>query len=120
MQAIGELDQDDPDVVRHRDHHLAEILGLLFGAAGKGDLRNLGDAVDQGGDFAAEEVAHFVERGHRVLDHVVQQAGDDRGQVELELGDDERDVERMGDVGLARFALLLGMHPRRVFVGAAN
>ena len=48
------------------------------------------------------------------------QAGDDRGQVELELGDDQRDGEWMGDVGLARLALLLGMHPRRVLVGAAN
>jgi hypothetical protein len=106
--------------VRHRDHHLAEVLGLLLGAAGKSDLRDLGDTVDQDGDFAAEELAHLVERRHRVLDHVVQQAGYDRRQVELELGDDERDVERMGDVGLARFAPLLGVHPRRVLVGAAD
>ena len=120
VQAVGELDEHDPDVVRHRDHHLAEVLGLLLGAAGERDLRNLGDAVDQGGDFVAEELAHLVERGHRVFDHVVQQAGNDRGQVELELGDDERDVERMGDVRLARLALLLGVHPRRVLVGAAD
>ena len=28
VQAIGELDQDDPDVRGHRDHHLAVVLGL--------------------------------------------------------------------------------------------
>ncbi len=107
VQPVGELDQHDPDVMRHRDDHLAEILRLLFCAAGKSDLRNLGHAVDQPGDFAAEQLLHLVERGAGVLDHVVQQAGDDRGQVELELRDDQRDVERMNDVGLARLALLL-------------
>ena len=47
-------------------------------------------------------------------------AGDDRGHIELELGDNQRDVQRMSDVGLARLALLLAMHPRRVIVGAAD
>ena len=28
VQAVGELDQDDPDVRGHRDHHLAVVLGL--------------------------------------------------------------------------------------------
>ena len=45
VQAVGELDQHDADVVRHRDDHLAEILGLLFLAALKRDLRDLGHAV---------------------------------------------------------------------------
>ena len=48
------------------------------------------------------------------------QAGDDRGHVEPELRDYQRDVERMDYVRLAGFALLLDMHPRRIFVGATD
>ena len=45
--AVGELDQDDADVARHREDHLAEVLRLLLLAAGEVDLADLGDAVDQ-------------------------------------------------------------------------
>ena len=54
VQPVGELDQHHPDVMRHRNDHLAEILRLLFLAALEGDLRDLGHAVDQLGDFSAE------------------------------------------------------------------
>ena len=30
VQAIGELDEDDPEVLRHGDHHLADVFGLLL------------------------------------------------------------------------------------------
>ena len=55
--AVGELDQDDADVARHREEHLAEVLGLLLLARGEVDLADLGDAVDQAGDLLAEELA---------------------------------------------------------------
>ena len=92
VQAVGELDQHDADVVRHRDDHLAEILGLLFLAALKRDLRDLGHSVDELRDLGAEIRLHLRERRLRILDDVVQQAGDDRRHVELELRDDHRDV----------------------------
>ena len=120
VQPVGELDQHDPDVVRHRDDHLAEILGLLFLAALERDLRDLGHAVNQLRDLGTECHLHLRQRRLRILDDVMQQARDDRRHVELELRDDHRDVERMGDVGLARFALLMEMHPRRVIVRAPD
>ena len=120
VQAVGELDQHDPDVVRHRDDHLAEILGLLLLAALERDLRDLGHAIDQLRDLGAEIRLHLRQRRVRILDDVVQQAGDDRWHVEFELRDDHRDVQRMRYVGLARFALLVEMHPRRVVVRAPD
>ena len=33
VEAVGELDQDDADVLRHRDDHLAVVLGLGLLAA---------------------------------------------------------------------------------------
>ena len=54
VEAIGQLDQDHPDVVGHRDHHLPVVLRLLLVAALEGDAGELGDAVDQLGDLLAE------------------------------------------------------------------
>ena len=120
MQAVGELDQHDANVVRHRDDHLAEILGLLFLAALKRDLRDLRHAVHELRDLWTKVCLHLGQRRMRIFDDVVQKAGDDRRHVELELRDNHRDVERMSDVRLARFALLIDMHPRRVIVGAPD
>ena len=30
VQPVGQLDEDHPDVLRHGDDHLADVLGLLF------------------------------------------------------------------------------------------
>ena len=57
VQAVGELDQDDPDVRGHRDHHLAVVLGLRLVARLEGQPGELGDAVDQAGDLLAERLA---------------------------------------------------------------
>ena len=57
MQPVGELDQDDPDVLGHRDHHLAVVLGLAVVAALEGDARELGHAVHELGDLLAELVS---------------------------------------------------------------
>jgi hypothetical protein len=73
VQAVGELDQDDPDVGGHRDHHLAVVLGLRLVAGLEGDAGQLGDAVDEPGDLLAEALAHLLDRRRGVLDGVVQQ-----------------------------------------------
>ena len=66
VQAVGELDQDDPDVRGHRDHHLAVVLGLRLVARLERDPGQLGHAVDQAGDLVAE-----LARGPRPGDAVV-------------------------------------------------
>ena len=42
MGAVGELDQDDPDVLGHGHHHLAEVLDLGFLAIAEFQLVELG------------------------------------------------------------------------------
>ena len=74
-------------------------------------LVELGDAVDELGDLVAEVAAHLVERVRRVLDRVVEQRGDQGRLGHAELGEDRRDRERVGDVGLAALALLAAVHP---------
>ena len=55
-----------------------------------------------------------------VLDRVVQQRRGDGRVVELEVGEDRRDFERMGEIGVARGALLLAMRLHGVDIGAVE
>ena len=109
VQAIGELDEDDPDVRGHRDHHLAVVLGLRLVAAGEGDAGELGDAVDERGDLVAEALADLVERRARVLDGVVQQRRAQRLGVQAHARADLRHADRVHDEVLARLAPLVGV-----------
>ena len=120
VSAVGELDQDDADVARHREQHLAEVLRLLLLARGEVDLADLGDPVDQARDLGAEVLLDLGERGERVLDRVVQQPGGDARHVEAEIRDDARHLERVGQVGLARGAPLALVHARRELVGTLD
>ena len=47
VQAVGELDQDDPQVLGHRDDQLPVVLGLRVLAALELDAGQLGDALDE-------------------------------------------------------------------------
>ena len=109
VEAVGELDQDDPDVRGHRDHHLAVVLGLVLVAALEGDPGQLGDAVDELGDRLAELLADLVEARAGVLDRVVEERRAERLGVEAQAGADLRHLDRVGDEVLARLAPLVGV-----------
>ena len=109
VQAIGELDQDDPDVRGHRDHHLAVVLGLRLVARLEDDPGQLRHAVDEAADLVAERLADLVEVGAGVLDGVVQQRGAQRRRVQAHAGADLRDADRVDDEVLARLAALVGV-----------
>ena len=47
VEAVGELDEDDADVLRHRDDHLPVVLGLGLLAALERDPGQLRDALDE-------------------------------------------------------------------------
>ena len=118
MQAVGELDQQHAHVVGDREQQFAEILRLLRVLGGEIELVELGQAVDQAADLLAEHVVDLLAGDGRVLDRVVQHRGDDRGVVELELGEDRGDFERMREIGIARGALLRAMRFHREDIGA--
>ena len=101
VEAVGELDEDDPDVLGHRDDHLAVVLGLCLLAARELDPRQLRDALDELRDLGAELGPELVELGVGVLQDVVQERGRDRLLVEMELGADAGDAARMVDELLA-------------------
>ena len=56
VQSVGEFDDDDSNILHHRQHHFAEILGLCLGPAAKIDLRELTHPVNQLGHLFTELV----------------------------------------------------------------
>ena len=106
VEPVGELHQDDPDVVHHGEQHLAEVLGLPLLARRERDRPQLGHPLDDVGDVGAEQLLDPLDRRLRVLDDVVEQAGGNRHDVELHVGEQVRDLERVHEVGLAGMAHL--------------
>ena len=120
VQTVGKLHQQHADVVRHREHQLAEIL-RLFRAFGKQlQFGKLCHAIDETRNLLAEILFHVLIGYVSVLDRVVQQPSDDGGHVELQLGQDARHFQRMGEIGIARGAELLAVRRHRVNVGAVQ
>ena len=106
VQPVGELDEDDADVLGHRDEHLAQVVGLGLGERLELDLAELGDAVDQVGDLVAEALADLGERHLGVLDDVVEERGLERGRVHVEFGEDQSDLDGVVDEWFAALAAL--------------
>ena len=113
VQPVGQLDDDDADIVDHGQQHLADALGLPFLARVEMEFAELGDAVHAARHFFAEFLADLVQAKAGVFHGVVQQARFQAHQIHLHVGQDQGDVERVNHVGLARHALLIFMRFRR-------
>ena len=101
MGAVGELDQDDPDVLGHGHHHLAEVLGLGFLAIAELQLVELGDAGYQLGDGVAEQLGEIVLGDRGIFDDVVQHGGHQGFVIESHVAENAGNGNRVGDIGLA-------------------
>ena len=118
VQPVGELDEEDADVLRHGEQELAQVLGLARLVRLQLQPAHLGHAIDEARRLLAEEVADLLDGGDRVLDGVVEQRGRDRRAVELELGQDAGDLDGMGEVGVAAGTGLRAVRLHREDVGA--
>ena len=109
VQPVGELDDQDPPVLRHRDEHLAHRRGLLGFLGVERDAIQLGNAVDHRRHDRPELLGDVVEGERGVFDRVVQQRGGDGDVVEPEAGHDAGHGDRVVDVGLARLTGLVAV-----------
>ena len=106
VQAVGEFDQDDAHVARHRQQHFAEILGLRFFVGFEFDAVEFGNAIDKFGHRFAELLGDFGLGDLGVFHHVVQQRGSQRLRIEMQLGEDIGNRQRMRNIRFARGAEL--------------
>ena len=120
VQPVGELDQQHAHIGRDREQQLAQVLGLLGLARDEVELLQLGQAIDQRADLRPELLVDLGARRLGVLDRVVQQRRHDGRVVELEIGQDRGDFERMGEIGIARGARLRAVRLHGVDIGAVE
>ena len=120
VQAVGELDQENADVVGDREQQLAQVFGLLGLARNQLQPFQLGEAFDQRADFVPEHLVDFGAGRLGILDGVVQQRRDNGGVVELEVGEDRRDFERMRKIRIAGGAGLRAVRLHGVDIGAVQ
>ena len=120
VEAVGELDEDDADVVDHRQEHLAEVLRLALLAGREWDGADLGDALDDVSDVGTEELADPVDGGQGVLDHVVEQPRGHTDDVQPLVGQDVRNLKRMNEIRLSRVAYLSLVLQGREDIGLAE
>ncbi len=100
MKTVGELDEDDANIARHREQHLAEVLGLGVLESVELDLVELRHAVDELGYGIAEVPRDLGLGDFGIFGYVVKQSCGKRLRIEVPLREDVGDGERVRNVGL--------------------
>lgn len=107
VQAIGEFDNHDANVFRHREEHFAEIFEVVFFArTAEANFSELGDAVDEHGDFIAKLRADGFEGNRCVFGNIMQESGGDGAGLHADFGKDFADGQGVFDIVLSGLAFL--------------
>jgi len=120
VQAVGQFDEDDADVLGHGEDHLAEVLCLRLRLALKLDLGEFGDPVHQRGHLLAEAFGEVLSGQVGVFDDVVEEGGHERLVVQTHLRQDAGHRQGVDDVGFAALAELPRMGPFGDLEGGAD
>ena len=120
VQPVGQLDEDDPDVLGHGQEHLPDVLRLLLLVGVGGEARQLRHPIHEPGHVGAEALLDVGQREVRVLGHVVEQGGRGCDRVDAQVGQDLGRGDGMRDVRLAGGALLPGVGLGREAIGALD
>ena len=101
MESVGQLDEDDPDILGHRQRHLLEIFSLPFCMGAEFDLGQLADTVYEVRDGVPELGVDggLVDAG--ILDDIVQHRRHQALVVHVHLGENGRHGQRVCYIGLA-------------------
>jgi len=106
VEPIRQLDEDDPDVPRHGQDHLAEVLGLSLLPRGEAQGVQLGHPLHEEEDVLAKPLPDLIRADVGVLDAVVEQRCTDGRHVQPELRQVPRNTEGVYYVWLTGLALL--------------
>ena len=106
VQAVGELNDNDPNILYHCQHHFAEIFGLRLGLGAEVDLGELADSVNQFGHFFTELLDQIFLQGWCVFDHIVQYCGNDAVGIHAHFAENSGHGDWMADIRLTGNATL--------------
>ena len=109
VQPVADFDQNHPDVLRHRQEHLAQVLHLLLFLGGILHPGQLGDPLHQICHCGPEELGNLLIGGAGVLNAVVQKSCDDGVRIQLQIGHNLRHSQRVGDIGRSVLPELAGV-----------
>ena len=109
VQAVGQLDDDDPHVLGHGQKHLAHAVELLVFLGPVIETAQFRNAVDEEGDFLAEEIFQIVQRIVRIFDDIVQKRRRNGPRVDFHIRQNLGHSQRMEDIGLAAGPVLFLM-----------
>ena len=102
MQTVGQLNQDDTDILGHGQEHFPQVLSLnLDLVRGIGQLSQLGDAVYQQSHIVAEFRRDLLGGHDRILHRVMQKSCHDGLLVKLQIRQDNGHAQGVNDVRLS-------------------
>ena len=101
VQPVGQLDQDDANILRDRQQQLAVVLDLPFLRRVERQISDLRQAIDDLRDLLPELLLDVGDGDGRVLDDIVNQPARDRHRIELQVGENPRDLDAVRDERLA-------------------
>ena len=119
VQTVRQLDENDADILRHGEEHLAQVLKLLL-LLGVAQHAQTGDAVDQLGNRRTEFIFDFLVAEVGVLDTVMQQRRANRVGIQPHFHHDFRNRNRMDDIWLTVFAFLSLMRSSRALISRTD
>ena len=117
VQAVGQFDHDDADVIDHGQEHLAETFGLPLLAGGKLQAGQFGHPLNNVGDLLAEQFPDFFNGIGGVLHDVVEQACGHGHHVQALVGQQIRHLQGVDQIGLPRTTDLSLVLVGRKYVG---
>ena len=118
VQAVGELDNNHANVFAHGNEHLAHSRRLLIGEALDFDARDFRDSLHKLRHLRTELLFKGHSRGVSVFDRVMKKGSAQRVDIHAQIGQNERDLDRMDDIRLAALTFHALVRRACVFVGA--
>ena len=100
MQAVGQLDNNNPNIFSHGHEKLTQAFHVPFDAA-IFDFPQLSYAFDEEKDIVAEFFSNLGGGHWRIFQGVVNEAGNNHVRRDFKLGQDFRHLKGVSGVGLA-------------------
>ena len=110
VQTVGQLDQNNTDILRHGQEHLTEILCLLIHlVCGIAQLTQLGNAIYQKRHLIAELPCHILGGHGGILHHIMKKARCNTFLIKLQICQNNTNAKRMNDIRFSGFTDLIFM-----------